>query len=212
MKPTLLLIHGWGFGPAVWGSFRAQLPEFAVEAADLGYFGPPRFPEVEGPVLVVGHSLGALLALRSPPADCVGLVAINGFDHFVTVEGAEGVAPRVLDRMIARFPADPAGTVADFRKRCGDTAPFGDPDPLHLGLGLELLRDADERARSRQWTGPLLSLQGGDDPILPKALREKAFAEAPGLIVEHIEKAGHLLPVTHAAYCADRIRAMAQGL
>src|SRR4030095_10571072 len=97
MSPTFLLIHGWGFDPSLWDAFRAALPELPTVAVDLGYFGKPSCPRGDGPAMVVGHCTGALLALRSPPSRCVGLIAINGFDHFVTLNGAVGVAPRLLD-------------------------------------------------------------------------------------------------------------------
>lgn len=206
MTPSLLLIHGWGFGPAFWDAFRGALPEVPMMAADLGYFGPPSFLRLDGPVVVVGHSTGALLALRSPPPDCMGLVAINGFDHFVALDGAAGVAPRLLDRMITRLPQDPVATVADFRRRCGDTSPFGLPEPTRLGEHLQLLRTADERQRAATWTQPLLHLAGDRDPILPPELRAQAFARAPRLAHASHAEAGHLLPVTHPEWCARQLR------
>lgn len=212
MTPTLLLIHGWGFGPAFWDAFRTALPDIPTRVADLGYFGPASIPESQAPVVVVGHSTGALLALRSPPAGCVALAALNGFDHFVALGGAPGVAPRLIDRMIARLPQDPIGTVADFRLRCGDTAPFGTPDPVRLGEDLQLLRTADERHRADAWPLPLLHLSGDRDPILPAELRAQAFAGASRLVRADHPEAGHLLPVTHPDWCAAQLRNLLQSL
>ena len=212
MTPALLLIHGWGFGPAFWEPLRSALPDVPTLVADLGYFGPASLPEPDGPVVAVGHSTGALLALRSPPAGCAALAAINGFDHFVALEGAPGVAPRLLDRMIARLPQDPAGTVADFRRRCGDSSPIGTPDPIRLGEDLQLLRTADERQRATAWSLPLLHLSGGRDPILPSELRAQAFAGAHRLVQSDHPEAGHLLPVTHPDWCAERLRAWLHSL
>ena len=212
MTPALLLIHGWGFGPTFWDALRGALPNVPAAVADLGYFGTALFPEPDGPVVVVGHSTGALLALRSPPAGCVALAALNGFDHFVALDGAPGVAPRLLDRMIARLSQDPIGTVADFRLRCGDSSPFGTPEPSRLGEDLQLLCTADERERSTQWTKPLLHLSGDRDPILPPELRAQAFAGAPNLVHISHPEAGHLLPVTHPNWCAAQLRNLLQSL
>lgn len=212
MTPTLLLIHGWGFGPAFWDAFRGALPELRILVADLGYFGPPSVPEPSGPVVVVGHSTGALLALRSPPAGCVAFAAINGFDRFIALDGSAGVAPRLLDRMIARLPQDPEGTVADFRRRCGESSPFGTPDPIRLGEHLELLRTADERRRAAAWPLPLLHLSGNRDPILPADLRDQVFAGAPKLVHVTHSEAGHLLPVTHPLWCAEQLRVWLRSL
>jgi len=212
MTPTLLLIHGWGFGPAFWDAFRAALPDLPMEIVDLGYFGPASQPEPQGAVIVVGHSTGALLALRSPPPGCVGLAAINGFDHFVSLDGAPGVAPRLLDRMIARLPQDTVGTVADFRTRCGDPSPFATPNPDTLGEHLQLLRSMDERDGAARWALPLLNLSGDRDPILPAELRDGAFAQTPRLTRASHADAGHLLPVTHPSWCAARLRDWMQSL
>jgi pimeloyl-[acyl-carrier protein] methyl ester esterase len=50
----------------------------------------------------------------------------------------------------------------------------------------------------------ILSLQGGMDPILPICLRDEVF---PGAVRAACDEAGHLLPLTHAAWCAAQIEA-----
>jgi pimeloyl-[acyl-carrier protein] methyl ester esterase len=209
MTPSLLFLHGWGFAPAFWDRLRAALPDFRSEAVDLGYFDTPSDPELDGPVIAVGHSTGALLALREPRPECMGLVAINGFDHFVSLDGAPGVAPRLIDRMIARLPKEPATTVADFRRRCGDDAPFPQPDVERLAEHLVLLRNADERAASARWTLPLLHLSGAQDPILPAGLRANAFSGGARRTAAEHPEGGHLLPASHPDWCAAQIRAWA---
>ena len=67
MSPvSLLFIHGWGFDATFWRALRDALPDYSTEALDLGYFGAPSSPCPRPPVLVVAHSLGAMLALREP--------------------------------------------------------------------------------------------------------------------------------------------------
>ena len=212
MSPTLLLIHGWGFGPGVWDGLRTALPEVQAVAVDFGYFGTSAEPVPAGPVIVVAHSTGAMIALRQPPHQCLALVAINGFDRFVSGDDAPGVAPRLLDRMIARLPHDPVGTVADFRRRCGDSSSFGEPHGGRLGAHLDLLRDADERQAAAEWRKPLLHLSGARDPILPASLRASAFERAPFRSTAEHPEGGHLLPVSHPAWCADHIRGLVRAL
>ncbi len=37
--PTVVLVHGWGFGPGIWERVRATLDQEAmVHALDLGFF------------------------------------------------------------------------------------------------------------------------------------------------------------------------------
>jgi pimeloyl-[acyl-carrier protein] methyl ester esterase len=93
--PSLLLIHGWGFDPSLWTPLRAALADWASDVVDLGYFGAPHSAVPPGAVVAVGHSLGAMLALGDPPPQCVGLVAINGFDRFTARGGGPGVGQPV---------------------------------------------------------------------------------------------------------------------
>ena len=206
---SLLFVHGWGFDAGLWTPMRDALAGVSAATIDLGYFGAAHVPEVPPPVLVIGHSLGALLALRSPPPGCIGLVAINGFDRFT---GEAGVAPRILDRMIARLEAAPDEVVAEFRRRCGSSTSFDTPDRKRLADHLRLMRDADERATSAAWDRPLLVLQGEQDPILPAGLRAIAFADAPMRRLERHAEGGHLLPVSHPRWCAEHIKALESAL
>jgi pimeloyl-[acyl-carrier protein] methyl ester esterase len=114
--------------------------------------------------------------------------------------------------MMARLPADPSGTVAEFRRRCGDETPFGPPNPITLGEHLALLRATDERATAAAWPLPLLHLSGNRDPILPAALRAQSFAGAARLVRASHEEGGHLLPITHPKWCAAQLRSLLQSL
>ena len=202
-RPTLLLLHGWGFDASLWDALRAELPEFAAATRDRGYFGAPAQPVVEGPVLAVGHSLGALLLAQEALANAIGLVAINGFDRF-TGDGA--APPRVLERMRKRFAEAPAEVLDDFRARCGAGAAPAGIDPAPLAADLAVLAEADARKVRRP---PTLVLHGAADPILPPPMRATVFAPS---IRATFPEAGHLLPLTHAEWCADRIRGFVDTL
>jgi pimeloyl-[acyl-carrier protein] methyl ester esterase len=232
-RPTLLLLHGWGFDATLWDGLRAALPDYAAVAWDRGYFGAPSAPVVAGPVLTIGHSLGALLFALDPLPDWVGLVAINGFDRFT---GKDAVPPRVVERMRMRFAETPREVLTDFRTRCGTGEPPASLDTERLAADLALLAEADARSAVLP---PTLVLHGADDPILPATLRIQAFCSpaAAGVqnrpqairpIVAHLPQAGprplpgkrtvesvvldgagHLLPLTHPEWCADRIQAFA---
>ena len=196
MRPTLILLHGWGFDARLWDALADALPDHPVVRWDRGYFGQPEDGGVEGPSVGIGHSLGAmLLAGLLPPG--APLVAINGFDHFT---GADGVPLRVVERMQARFAEAPAEVLTDFRSRCGAPPAQGDLAAERLADDLSLLATHQAAQSSR----PVLSLQGGMDPILPECLRRHVF---PGAARATREEAGHLLPVTHTAWCAQQIEA-----
>lgn len=198
MRPTLLMLHGWGLDAALWDGLRAALPDFATVAWDRGYFGAVTAERPAGPVVAVGHSLGALLLAGVP--DLAGLVAINGFDRFA---GEGAVAPRVIGRMRRRFAVAPMETLAAFRVRIGAPPPPAFFDKAALAADLDRLATGDARGVALP---RMLVLHGTDDPLLTAGMRDTVFA---GATRETIAGGGHMLPLSHAGWCADRIRAFA---
>ena len=69
----LVFVHGWGFDARFWDPVARRLPGADVVRCDLGYFGEPSWPLVEGPCLAITHSFGAMALLTDPPAGCRGL-------------------------------------------------------------------------------------------------------------------------------------------
>ncbi len=198
-RPTLLLLHGWGFDASFWDALTDLLPEFTTARWDRGYFGVPQRAAVPPDMLAVGHSLGAMILAHELPAQ-VPLIAINGFDRFA---GDDAVAPRLVERMRTRFDQAPATVLNDFRRRCGADAIARPLDTDVLGDDLALLARADPPRLPPRRT---LVLQGGKDPILPRELREHAFV---GSVRVACNDGGHLLPLTHPRFCAAQIEAFA---
>lgn len=204
----IAFLHGWSGDRDLWGQLIPQLPEFDCLADDRGYFGNPA--EIAAADIVVAHSFGTMRALSSPPTGMRALVAINGFDCFAArPDFAQGVPPRVLDRMQARLAADPRAAVAEFRTRCGALPPKCAPDPAPLAEDLARLRTADLRGR---WSGPLLVIHGAQDPIVPLPLQAATFADRPDAERIILPDHGHLAPLTAAISCAAAIRAFAAQL
>lgn len=103
MTPVILL-HGWGFGPAVWdrpefmdnGWVAPALPGYSVISAYVAAAGSdylertaelllPELPPPAAPAILVGWSLGALAAItlaQQYPAHVRGLVLIAGLPCF----------------------------------------------------------------------------------------------------------------------------------
>lgn len=208
----LLFVHGWGFDQTVWQGVTALLPELDCRVADRGYFGEPCAPACDGDTLVIAHSLGAMRMLAAPPAHCRGIVAINGFERFSADGDWPGIAPRVLDRMQVRLEPAPAAVVSEFRARCGAAAADGPMRTDTLRNDLALLRDGDARDAAARWTLPLVTLEAEDDPILPPALRDAAFASVPGRVRLRQPTGGHLLPVTDPAACAAAIKDLMEAV
>ncbi len=207
MIPTLVLVHGWGFTPSVWDDVALRLTG-PVLRVDLGFGGRPQVPAVERP-LVIGHSMGFAWALAHLPQPWAGAIAINGFARFTrSADFPEGVPPRLMERMLARFDAEPRTVATDFLNRCGVAAPDLDGlDPAPLGKALAWLAACDQRAALAALTCPLLALAGARDPIVPESMCRAAFA---GRVVDIHANAGHLLPLTHADWVARHITAFAR--
>jgi len=212
MPVTLVFLHGWGFAASLWDGVIARLPGHACIADDRGYFGPPVAALPEGPFVAVAHSFGAMRALADPPGECIGMVALGGFDRFADRGDGTGIAQRILSRMIARLDEDPQGVLAEFRRRCGCVAPFAPPVAARLREDLVRLRDDDCRAAAAGAPFPILSLQGEADPLLPPAMRDAAFAASALRETRTLPEGGHLLPLSHPRWCAKQVAQFAERL
>lgn len=197
----VLFVHGWGFDASLWDAVIACLPGVDAVRADRGYFGEAVWPRVDEPCLAVTHSFGSMALLADPPADCRGLVAINGFDRFAEGDRRAGVPVRVIDRMLARLAGDPLSVLRDFHARLGSDVPPRIPEVARLETDLAALREDDRAEAITHFAGPVLALDGADDPLLPAPMRAGQFAGAADL-KRVVVDGGHLLPLTGPATCA----------
>lgn len=202
----ILFAHGWGFDHRFWEPLAALLPEHEHQFDDRGYFGEGHAPAIEGPCLAVTHSFGTMRVLYDPPPGLTGIIAFNGFDRFSARTGRAGIPVRVIDRMLRRFTEHPEDVLTEFRRSCGNEAPFGTvfPDPLRE----DLLRLRDGECPSPHV--PLTSVQGRQDPLLPREMRDSVFPRGSVKRVGH--SAGHLLPIEDPAFCAEAVNAMIGAL
>ncbi len=210
MSPPILAVHGWGFDPAFWTPMLDRLPDFKAERVDLGFRGEPRIPKVARP-LILAHSMGLAWALTNIPRPWAGVLAVNAFPRFTrSPQFVEGVPPRMIERMVARFSSAPAEVTAEFLGRCGVESPDVAtirPDPLRKAL--VWLAGCDQRSALKMLGCPLLALAGTLDPIVPQAMSIAGF---PPECLVLAEGGGHLLPLTHPDWTASQLRAFAARL
>lgn len=197
----LLFLHGWGFDAGIWAALRARLPEWEHLVDDRGYFGEAQCPQATGPCLAITHSLGTMRVMAAPPQGLAGIIAINGFARFAEGPGRPGVPLRVIDRMIRRFDEEPYGVVTAFREQVLCTLPYDEIDPVPLREDLLILRDGQPPLPQV----PILTLQGGDDPLMPRAMRDTVFERTHAQRID-VPGAGHLLPLEAPDLCAQAIR------
>jgi pimeloyl-ACP methyl ester carboxylesterase len=200
---SILLVHGWGFGPEVWAPLRAALPDRDWAAVDLGYFGPARTGLPKDLELVLGHSFGCLWAMAHPDLAGVPLVAVNGFPRFTAAPDFPHGTPRpVLERMLQRLAQAPGEVLRAFHARCGTPVPPGEPQLDRLGADLQRMRDEDARRRPERQ--PVLALAAADDPLVAPALSRQAFAN-----LRLLPQGGHVLPLTRTG---DLVRGLREAL
>jgi pimeloyl-[acyl-carrier protein] methyl ester esterase len=208
VRPTLLFVHGWALDRTLWDRVLEALGEPAEDALvrDVGYYGRPADPQRQGPILGVGHSLGALELLAEPPPGLVGVVSLDGFARFgKAADFPEGVPARVLERMKARLGQ---GVLAEFIERAGGELPAGEPDAGRLAEGLDRLYALDGRACPlRVWR-----LNADEDPIAPLALADASFAGMRVIDQRVRPSTDHLSPLTAPGACAGLIRAALEAL
>ncbi|MCH4091470.1 alpha/beta fold hydrolase [Acetobacter sp.] len=201
----IVLVHGWGFTPAMWQPVQDRLGR-AAAMVDLGFFGPAEMGLPTGqPLLAVGHSLGLLwLLTRACLPEGSVVLGINGFTRFSRAEDfPAGVMPRVLDRMMKGLERDAAPVLRQFRENCGlsgqEAERIGNPETTRLMEGLNLLQTGDARLQGHHVQAALASR---DDAIVSLAMTEASF---PPERIEWLETGGHLLPLTHPDRCATFI-------
>jgi (E)-2-((N-methylformamido)methylene)succinate hydrolase len=212
--PSVLLVHGAGASSAIWMMAMARLARAAhVVAIDLPGHGPSPLPEggvaalslegyrdaagalaaslCLGPSVLVGHSMGALVAMEAAlawPDKVRGLVlcaaaprlpvrdellALLRADHarFPAWMAEHGLSPRAKPGVRRAFAA--AGIVTSRDTTLAD---------------FETVRAADLGARVAGLTCPVLWLDGADDQIV-------APTEGRPGDVRRLEGVGHMVPI-----------------
>lgn len=231
----IVLLHGWGMNKTVWQPSIDNLPEGVAKrviALDLPGYGQHnnytggyslsdlanwlnQQLESYGPVILVGWSLGGLIAQKFAidyPNKVHQLNLIGSTPKFMANDEWHGIKPEVLTmfaeqlvtnskQTIERFLAIQAmgsRTARDDIKQLKElilSAPA--PDATALAKGLELLEREDLRAQWSQLECPVHALFGKLDSLVPfKAIKDiENLGGSPNL--EILEKSSHAPFISH---------------
>lgn len=212
----IVLMHGWGLGPATWDGWLAAFAHRPVAVLDAGHFGPATLcvPHNADGWVGIGHSQGfARLAGMNLPWRA--LVGIGAFLHFRPVPGhPDGTPPETLDTMLERLGTAPGDVLSRFRRRCGlkESSALPTPD----AEGLERLRTDLAALKGQNLSAtpacPTLLLHAADDRIAPVALAREAASRIPGASLRELASGGHALPVTRPGECLALVQEFLLGL
>jgi pimeloyl-[acyl-carrier protein] methyl ester esterase len=186
----LVLIHGWGFGSAVWRPVVEQLPpHFRVHLVDLpGYGDDSLSPEhMPAGAVVCGWSLGALVAVQWAeryPDQAARLVLTGATPCFVQASDWPAAQPaELLDGFAAAVAIDRKAALRRFAtllnqgddharpltRQLSALLDQSVPESACLANGLDMLRTTDLRASLPRIPQPTLVVHGDHDPLMPIA-------------------------------------------
>ncbi|MFK7869536.1 MAG: alpha/beta fold hydrolase [Roseobacter sp.] len=221
--PTVLLLHGVGLCADAWHrQIDALAPHFQVIAPDMpghGHSRPSASPwgisdygdHVMGctdrPVMIVGHSMGALIALDLAIRyrDRVrGVAAFNAIWRRST-EAAAAVRARA-DQLDGCTAPDPSGPIARWfgdapspqRSACAQWLRDVNPSDYKMAYTAFATSDGPPDAALRQIACPALFMTGALEPNSTPKMSHAMAALAPQGHALIVDEAAHMMPMTHA--------------
>ena len=231
MSTPIVLLHGWGFTPAVWNPVINALvqqgfnhdhllaPALNAASGDLTQSIDALARQLPERAHIVGWSLGGELALALAtciPQRLASLTMIASTPCFMNHDDwALGQPPSLLDDFDQRLAENPAALLKRFSMliRHGDVAASrdralteelsqcNDSNLARLAAGLKLLRHIDLRAHMHADDVPTLLIHGTQDAVVPMAAAAW-LAHKSHATLHEFEGASHALPLTHAPQIA----------
>ncbi len=222
--PLVVLLHGVGLRAEAWGGQIEPLVSagYRVVCPDMLGHGETEFSEPNGldsyadpvvaalrePAVLVGHSMGALMATH---------IASSGNKHIRGVAALNAIFQRdpqarqaVLSRargLDARQANDPSVTLQRWfgdgetkeRDACSGWLQEVDPRAYKAAYTVFAESDGPSNVQLAQIECPALFLTGADEPNSTPRMSDDMARLAPRGQVEVIQNAAHMMPMTHAA-------------
>ena len=236
--PALVLIHGVGLRAEAWAGLAAALAQhFTLHGVDLPGHGQSRLGAATSladysralggfietfstPVLVAGHSMGAMIALdlaARMPERIAGVAALNA------IYRRDGVAAEAVRARAAALDgirqADPAATLARWfgevpsqqdaaaAEACETWLRAADPAGYAAAYGVFASEDGPEDAALAALPMPALFMTGAGDRNSTPDMSRAMAGLAPRGQARIIADAGHMMPMTHGGPVAAALLA-----
>ncbi len=224
----LLLIHGVGLCADAWGAMLPGLADgFHISAVDLpGHGQSATFPDrpslidytdrlaqvLDRPAFIVGHSMGALIAMDMAVRHPALVRAIAPLNPIFRRSSAASEAVRSRASQLERewnpdpsgtlerwFGANPKGAMATARDDCRSWLTSVDPTGYAQAYNVFACEDGPTDTALAGISCPALFVTGSDEPNSTPAM-SKALAKAvPSGTYAITQGAKHMMPMTHAA-------------
>lgn len=233
--PLVVLIHGVGLQADAWRrQIDALSTEFTVMAIDMPGHGASAVPDADmtladysdvitsalpEPVLVVGHSMGAMIALDMAirfPDRVRGVAALNAI-YKRSAAARDAVMARAAS-LDGRAMVDPTVTLERWfgaaltseREACRSW--LQDVDPAGYAMAYRVFASADGPSdqQLRSLPCPALFVTGSEEPNSTPNMSRNMAALAPkgrAIIVDH---AAHMMPMTHARHVITALQEFAR--
>jgi len=238
MNKSLILIPGWATDSRVWEHVISDLRDIVGWASPTtslnwcDFLGEPdanplpEFCESECKIILVGWSLGGLVAIQLAheyPDKVAGVVLISSTSRMLEDDDYVGVSPVALSAMRRRFNRQPGRVIRDFFTSCCSpdhreklVAAFCERaeniDMGQLDRGLAFLERTDLRSVLKEIESPVLVIHGEEDAIIPIESGAYLADNAPNASLRSIAGHGHALPQIVPTEIASMIRDFVHGL
>lgn len=209
----ILFLHGFSAGGAVWDQYRSEFPAAGMPTIPFSAEGVPALPELAGPAILVGWSMGGMIAvemLRHQPQFVKGLVLVSSSPSYVASDlFPEGKPLSALRELRVAVEKGDLRTLQDFQRTLFTAAEIrgGWLNRFRREIGPALRADREtllaqlaflERYRAPRELPqvPVAVLHGtGDAVVAPSAAAawQQLFPEAAVTTLD----AGHAIPFVH---------------
>ncbi|MFD7924217.1 alpha/beta fold hydrolase [Streptomyces sp. NPDC059740] len=220
----MVLVPGMLCDAALWDGVRPALTGLAgplvdvlPDAPDIAGMARQVLDAVEGPFVLVGLSLGAIVGfevVRRAPQRVAAFAALSTNAAAPTraqlaawreadQAAAEGRFASVVEQTLATMFAEPRPAPAldqayrDMARRVG-------PERLRAQLAAQATR-TDALPALAAYPGPTLVLCGGRDALCPPSYHVAIATAAPRARLRQLPTAGHLLPVEQPGATAEAL-------
>jgi 3-oxoadipate enol-lactonase len=225
-RPTVVLLHAFPLGPAMWDDVRAPLEAagWEVRALELGNgdsmaaWAERILADTDGPLVPVGSSMGGYLAFelwRQAPERIAGLGLVGtrpGADSAEAREGREATLRLVAEGGLAALweQIGPKLTAAP-SERAREIALAQDPG--RVAAAVAAIRDRpDSTALLPEIGVPALIVAGAEDALIPPSESLAMTRALPNARLVLMPGVGHLPPLERPEELAGELLGFLNGL